>query len=194
MFAMGAYKHIREAWKNPKDGLDDVWQNRLIEWRRQPSIVKSDRPTRIDKARSQGYKAKNGFTVVRGRIKRGGRKRKNPRAGRRPKRAGQSRFSPGKSLQQITEERVSKKYPNLEVLNSYPVAEDAIHKWFEVILVDPEHPEIKADDDINWITDERGRAHRGKTSTGKKSRGLQKRGTGSEKSRPSKAANKNRSN
>lgn len=191
---MGFYKHVREAWKQPKEGLDEIWQDRLIEWRRQPAIVRTERPTRIDKARSQGYKAKNGFTVVRGRIKRGGRKRENPRAGRRPKRAGQTKFSTGKSLRQITEERVSTKYPNLEVLNSYPVAEDAIHKWFEVILVDPEHPEIQADDDINWITEQQGRAHRGKTGAGKKNRGLSTKGKGSEKARPSKQANKNRSN
>ncbi len=191
---MGFYKHVREAWKQPREGLEQVWQDRLIEWRRQPSIVRMERPTRIDKARAQGYKAKNGFTIVRGRVKRGGRKRKHPRAGRRPKRSGQSKFSTGKSLQQITEERVSRKYPNLEVLNSYPVAEDAIHKWFEVILVDPEHPEIQADKDINWITEERSRAHRGKTAAGKKNRGLQNKGKGSEKSRPSKQANQNRAN
>lgn len=193
---MGFYKYVQEAWKQPKEGLGDVWRDRLVEWRRQPSIVRVDNPTRIDKARQQGYKAKNGFTVVRGRIRRGGRKRKDPQAGRRPKRSGQSKFSTGKSLQQITEERVSRKYPNLEVLNSYPVVEDAIHKWFEVILVDPDHPEIQADDDINWITEpqHRARAHRAKTKAGKKNRGQAKKGTGSEKSRPSKAANKNRAN
>lgn len=193
---MSFYKHVREAWKNPKENMPEVWKERLIEWRRQPAIVDVDNPTRIDKARAQGYKAKNGFNVVRGRIRRGGRKRKDPKAGRRPKRAGQNKYSTGKSLQQIVEERVSDKYPNLEVLNSYSVAEDANHKWFEVILVDPEHPEIQADDDINWITESqhRGRAERGKTKAGKKGRGQAKKGRGSEKSRPSKASNDNRAN
>ncbi|MDY6769821.1 MAG: 50S ribosomal protein L15e, partial [Candidatus Nanohaloarchaea archaeon] len=94
----------------------------------------------------------------------------------------------------IAEERASRKYPNLEVLNSYEVATDGSHKWFEIILVDPDHPEIQADDDINWIADERGRAERGKTSAGKKGRGLQNRGTGAEKARPSQDANDNREN
>jgi len=43
----------------------------------------------------------------------------------------------------IAEERAAKKYPNLEVLNSYYVTEDGSHKWYEVILVDPHHPVIR---------------------------------------------------
>lgn len=193
---MSFYKYVREAWKDPKENMEQVWKDRLVEWRKEPAMVKTDRPTRIDKARSLGYKAKNGFTVVRGRINRGGRKREDPKAGRRPKRAGQNKYSTGKSHQQIVEERVAKKHANMEVLNSYPVAEDALHKWFEVILVDPDHPEIQADDDINWITENQhtGRAHRGKTGAGKKGRGMRKKGTGSEKTRPSKRANDNREN
>ncbi|MFB6294187.1 MAG: 50S ribosomal protein L15e, partial [Candidatus Nanohaloarchaea archaeon] len=115
---MSLYQHVREAWKDPKENLGDLWRDRLVEWRRQPAIVETERPTRIDRARSLGYKAKNGFTVVRGRVRRGGRKRRRPRAGRRPKRAGQTKFSPDKSHQRIAEERASRKYPNLEVLNS----------------------------------------------------------------------------
>lgn len=191
---MSLYKHVRKAWKNPKDNLGDLWRDRLVEWRRQPAVVDVENPTRIDRARELGYKAKNGFKVVRGRVRRGGRKKRRPKGGRRPKRAGQNRFSPAKSHQRIVEERVSGKHPNMEVLNSYPVAEDAIHKWFEVILVDPDHPEIQADDDINWIADDRGRAERGKTSAGKKERGLRNRGKGAEKARPSKNANDRKEN
>lgn len=192
--SMGLYRHVREAWKDPKENLGDVWKERLVEWRKEPSLVTVERPTRIDKARSLGYKAKNGFTIVRGRVKRGGRKRERPSGGRRPKRAGQSKFSPSKSHQRIVEERASKKFPNLEALNSYEVARDGSHKWFEVILVDPDHPEIQADDDINWIENDRGRAERGKTSAGKKGRGLQNRGKGAEKARPSRKAKGNREN
>lgn len=191
---MSLYKHVREAWKDPKEGLGELWRDRLVEWRREPSLVTVDNPTRIDRARSLGYKAKNGFTIVRGRIRRGGRKRRRPKGGRRPKRAGQSKFSPSKSHQRIVEERASRKYPNLEVLNSYRVAEDGSHKWFEVIMVDPDHPEIQSDDDISWIADERGRAERGKTSAGNRGRGLQNRGKGAEKARPSREANDNREN
>ncbi|MDY6762065.1 MAG: 50S ribosomal protein L15e [Candidatus Nanohaloarchaea archaeon] len=191
---MSLYQYVRDAWKNPKENLGDLWRDRLVEWRREPALVETERPTRIDRARSLGYKAKNGFTMVRGRVRRGGRKRKRPNAGRRPKRAGQNKFSPGKSHQRIAEERASRKYPNLEVLNSYEVAKDGSHKWFEIILVDPDHPEIQADDDINWIADERGRAERGKTSAGTTGRGLDEKGTGAEKARPSKNAQGNREN
>lgn len=193
---MGFYKYVRDAWKQPEERLGDVWRDRLVEWRREPAIVTMDRPTRIDKARDLGYKAKNGVIVVRGRIRRGGRKREKPAGGRRPKRSGQTRYTPGKSHQRIVEERVADRHPNLEVLNSYPVARDATYKWFEVILVDPDHPEVQADDDLNWICKDQhtGRAHRGKTSAGKQGRGLRNKGTGAEKARPSKQAHDNREN
>jgi len=79
--------------------------------------------------------------------------------------------------------RVARKFPNLEVLNSYYVADDGKHKWFEVILVDPDHPCIKNDSKMNWICypANRGRVFRGLTSAGKRSRGLGK-GKGYEKS------------
>jgi large subunit ribosomal protein L15e len=91
------------------------------------------------------------------------------------------------SIQRIAEQRASKKFPNCEVLNSYWVAEDGKHKYFEVILVDVNAPEILKDKEINWITlkNQRGRAERGLTSAGKKGRGLRKKGKGTEKTRPS---------
>ncbi|MEM2486836.1 MAG: 50S ribosomal protein L15e, partial [Candidatus Bathyarchaeia archaeon] len=81
-------------------------------------------------------------------------------------------------------------FPNLEVLNSYWVGEDGRYKWFEVIMVDPHHPAIRADKDINWICEKqhKGRVFRGLTSAGKKVRGLRKKGHGAEKARPSKKA------
>ena len=100
-----------------------------------------------------------------------------------------------KSIQRIAEERTSKRYPNLEVLNSYWVGEDGKNKFFEVIMVDPHHPAIKADKQLGWIAEgnsHRGRAFRGKTSAGKRGRGLYNKGKGAEKLRPSLNANKNR--
>ena len=63
---------------------------------------------------------------------------------------------------------------NLEVLNSYLIGKDGKHYFYEVILIDPERPEIKNDPDKNWITKpaNKGRVFRGLTSAGKKSRGL----------------------
>ena len=66
------------------------------------------------------------------------------------------------SIQRIAEARADRKYPNLEVLNSYWVGEDGKNKWFEVILVDPHHPVIKSDKNLNWICDSvyQGQSHK----------------------------------
>jgi large subunit ribosomal protein L15e len=92
-----------------------------------------------------------------------------------------------KNIQRIAEERTAKRYPNLEVLNSYWVGEDGRQKYYEVILVDPHHPSIINDPKINWICEpqHKGRAFRGLTSAGRKGRGLYKKGVGAEKVRPS---------
>ena len=179
---MGIYKHIREAWKKPKQM--EHWRSRLIQWRREPVTIRIRRPTRLDKARSLGYKAKPGFIIVRQRINRGGKMRPQHRAGRRSKHM-RRRLVLGKNYQQLAEERASKKYVNCEVLNSYEVAKDGKHYWFEVILVDRAHPVIKSDKKIAWICNQKGRVQRGITSAGRKSRGLRNKGKGAEKHRPS---------
>ena len=186
---MSYYKYARKQYDQPKDNLDEIWKERLQKWRREGTIEKQERPTRVPKARQLGYKAKNGFQVYRVRVNKGNTKRRRPSGGRRPKTSGQQRFSNKKSKRVIGEQKVSKKHANLEVLDSYWVAEDGNHHWFEVITVDPEHPEIQSDDDINWITDNRNRAEEGLTPASKKSRGLRNRGKGAEKVRPSQGAN-----
>jgi len=166
---MGMYKYVRDLWKQPKKNMPELWRSRLIEWRKGDSTVRLKRPTRIDRARSLGYKAKPGFIVVRQRVIRGGHRRPMPKKGRRSK-----RYHGNKNLnlnyQTIAERRADKKYPNCEVLNSYYVAEDGRYFWYEVILVDGSHPVIKADKNINWIANQKGRVHRGLTSAAKKSR------------------------
>jgi large subunit ribosomal protein L15e len=186
-----AYKYIAKAWAKPeKSFVDELMRSRLIQWRRQPAITRIDKPTRLDKARKLGYKAKQGFVLTRVRVRRGGLRKQRPKAGRRPKRMGVKKFKPAKSLRLIAEERSAKKFPNLEVLNSYWVGEDGVSKWFEIVMVDPHHPAIKTDENVNWIGQKqhRGRAFRSLTSAGKKVRGLRKRGRGAEKSRPSRRA------
>ncbi|KYH38855.1 MAG: 50S ribosomal protein L15e [Candidatus Hecatellales archaeon B24] len=64
---------------------------------------------------------------------------------------GVKKVTGAKSVRQIAEERVAKKFPNLEVLNSYEVAADGRYRWFEVILADPHHPAIRNDPKTNWI-------------------------------------------
>lgn len=183
-----AYKYIAEAWaKHEKSYVDELMRQRLIEWRRQSAITRMEKPTRLDKARKLGYRAKQGIVLARVRVRRGGMRKQRPRAGRRPKRMGVKKYKPSKSLRLIAEERAARKFPNLEVLNSYWVGEDGVSKWFEVIMVDPHHPAIKADENIGWIIQKqhRRRALRSLTSAGKKVRALRRRGRGAEKFRPS---------
>src|SRR3989338_10047240 len=112
---MGLYQHIRKAWKNPRESLGKMWQDRLIAWRQDPATVKLEHPTRLDRARSLGYKAKQGFLVVRQRVHRGGHTRPKIRSGRRSKRSGTG-LTLQKSYQQIAEERVQRYFHNLAVL------------------------------------------------------------------------------
>jgi large subunit ribosomal protein L15e len=147
------YRHLQKAWKKPDQSyVRGLMRQRAIRWRRQPAIARVEKPTRIDRARRLGYKAKKGFVVVRARVRRGGRRKPRPKMGRRQKRMGVSKYTPAKSIKLIAEERVARKYPNLEVLNSYWVWEDGVSKWFEVILVDPSSPSIKSDKDVGWIS------------------------------------------
>ena len=55
-----------------------------------------------------------------------------------------------RSLRSKAEERVGRRCGNLRVLNSYWVNQDATYKYFEVILVDPQHTTIRNDPRINW--------------------------------------------
>jgi large subunit ribosomal protein L15e len=184
-----AYKYIAEEWAKPeKSFVEELTRQRLVEWRQQRTITRIERPTRLDRARKLGYKAKQGFVIARVRVRRGGLRKRRPRAGRRPKRMGVKKFKPAKSLRLIAEERAARKFPNLEVLNSYWVGEDGRSKWFEIIMIDPNHPVIKTDKDISWITQKqhRNRALRSLTSAGKKVRSLRRKGRGAENFRPSK--------
>ncbi|OGM02470.1 50S ribosomal protein L15e [Candidatus Woesearchaeota archaeon RBG_13_36_6] len=183
---MSLYKYIREAWKKPKVRLGALWQQRLIKWRREPVTLRINRPTRLDKARSLGYKAKPGFVIVRQRVIRGGKQRPKFSGGRRSKHM-RRRLVLAKNYQQIAEERANKKFLNCEVLNSYEVAKDGKHYWYEIILIDKNHPAIKADPNLKWISENKHtrRVYRGLTSAARKSRGLRNKGKGAEKIRPS---------
>ncbi len=166
----GFYHFIKQAWKKPDK---TILRERMIEWRNSPNFARVEKPLRLDKARALGYKAKNGFVVVRAKLVRGGHKRPRPVRKRRSKRM-HTRKNLTMNYKWIAEQRVARKYPNLEVLNSYLIGKDGVHYFFEVICVDPEVPEIKSDKNLAWITSgkNRGRVMRGLTSSGKKARGL----------------------
>ena len=186
------YAHISSYRKNNfNKALGRTEWERLIRWRKEENYRTIEHPTRLDRARSLGYKAKQGVTLVRVRVRRGGLRKRRIAKGRRAKRKGILRITMKKNTQRMAEERVGKRYPNMEVLNSYPVGQDGMHRWFEVILVDPYSPSVQSDRHLNWLSNQThsSRAFRGLTSAGKKGRGLRWRGKGVEKVRPSVRAN-----
>lgn len=190
-----SYNYIGKAWNRPEDyNMEDLIRSRKVEWRRGESFVRMERPTRLDRARALGYRAKEGFVVVRARVRRGGLRKRLIKGGRKPKAKGIKKITMAKNIQRIAEERTAKRYPNMEVLNSYWTGQDGRYKYYEVLLVDPHHPAVKSDPKINWICDRshRGRAFRGLTSAGKKGRGLRHKGKGAEKIRPSLGAHDRR--
>lgn len=163
---MNAYDYIKQNLRNSL-------KSKLIGWRAGESIVKLEKPSDIGRARNLGYKDKKGIVVVRVKIVRGGRKRNVPNKRRRTKRKT-NRKTLKMSYQWIAEARAERKYTNLVVLNSYQVAKDGQHYFFEVILIDPQRPEIQSDENLKWTVDlkNRKRSMRGLTSAAKKSRGL----------------------
>ncbi|KAL8971972.1 MAG: hypothetical protein Q9183_000795 [Haloplaca sp. 2 TL-2023] len=141
-------------------------------------IHRASRPSRPDKARRLGYKAKQGYVIYRVRVRRGGRKRPVPKGATygKPTNQGVNQLKYQRSLKATAEERVGRRCANLRVLNSYWINQDSTYKYFEVILVDPQHKAIRRDSRINWIVKpvHKHRESRGLTATGKKSRGLGK--------------------
>jgi large subunit ribosomal protein L15e len=70
---------VEELWKKKQsDVLRFLLRVRCWEYRQLPGIVRLTRPSRPDKARRLGYKAKQGFVVYRVRVRRGGRKKPVP--------------------------------------------------------------------------------------------------------------------
>ncbi|MEA3248182.1 MAG: 50S ribosomal protein L15e [Nanoarchaeota archaeon] len=188
---MGIAKYLREAWKKPDVKL---LRARMIEWRKSEVITQVDKPLRIDRARALGYKAKKGITVVRIRVGRGGHKKSRPNKARRTKRL-HIRKNLKMNYKEIAEQRVARKFSNMEVLNSYQVGKDGMNYFFEVILVDREAPEIKRDKQLgSFVKAPKRRALRGISSAGRKARGLRNSSIKCPKVRPSLKANRGRGN
>ncbi|TLX94382.1 MAG: 50S ribosomal protein L15e [Thaumarchaeota archaeon] len=121
---------------------------KAIAWRRQNALVRVERPSRIQRARRLGYKAKQGIVVVRMRVGKGNMRKKRPVAGRRPKHLGVLRIKPALSMQNVAERRVLERFPNMKLLGSYYLYQDGLYLWYEVILADPSHPRIVKDKEI----------------------------------------------
>lgn len=194
MIKVTLYQSVRQFWRDPNTPeFREIQRPRLIQWRRENSVVRVKRPTRIDRARALGYKAKQGYVIVRTKVRRGARRMSRPHKGRKGKNLAIDR-TPGRNLRAIAETRTIRKFTNLEVLGSYWVGQDGKSKWFEIIMVDPVHPSVTNDSRISWIKSKKHtrRAFRGLTSAGRKGRGLHNKGKGAEKARPSGRAYGNR--
>ncbi|MDI6721673.1 MAG: 50S ribosomal protein L15e, partial [Candidatus Aenigmarchaeota archaeon] len=129
-----SYSYIKQAWQ---DAGKRELREKTNEWRKGLAISRIERPSKLGRAHALGYKAKQGYVMVRVRIRKGGRSRRTIRKGRRPTNVGLVSFTTSMSKQAIAERRAAKKFPNLEVLNSYYIAEDGRNKYYEIILVDP---------------------------------------------------------
>jgi large subunit ribosomal protein L15e len=138
---------------------DQIWLNlwrenapalreRAIKWRKENAVTRIEKPSRIQRARRLGYKAKQGIIVVRMRVGTGGMRRKRPRSGRRPKHLGVTRIKADVSMKQVADRRVLERYPNMKLLGSYFLYKDGMHYWFEVILADPSHPRVSKDKEL----------------------------------------------
>lgn len=196
---MGAYKYLEELWKKKQtDVMRFVSRMRTWEYRQLGVCHRVHRPSRPDRARKLGFKAKQGYCVFRIRVRRGGRKRPVPKGiiYGKPKTQGVKFLKAYRSLRSVAEERVGRRNPGLRVLNSYWVAQDATYKFYEVIMVDVAHNAIRNDPKINWLCNpvHKHRELRGLTAAGKKYRGLRAKGKANNKQRPSRRANWRRRN
>ncbi len=137
-----------QVWlKLLKDNSPEI-RSRAVQWRKQNAIIRIDKPSRIQRARRLGYKAKQGIIVIRMRVGTGGMRKQRPRGGRRPKHLGVTRIKADVSMKEVAENRVLERYPNMKLLGSYFLYKDGTHYWFEVILADPSHPRVSKDKEL----------------------------------------------
>ena len=140
--------YIAATWINMWKSKASELKSKAILWRTEPTIHRIQRPSRLDRARRLGYKAKQGIIVVRARVGRGGMRKQRPVAGRRPKHLGVTHIKQSISMRKVAQRRVEEKFPNMEVLGSYYLYKDGNYFWYEVILADPNHPSISKDKEM----------------------------------------------
>ncbi|KAA8565328.1 hypothetical protein EYC84_011045 [Monilinia fructicola] len=161
---MGALKYLEEIQKKKQsDVLRFLLRVRCWELRQLNVVHRASRPSRPDKARRLGYKAKQGYF------------QRVPPTESQPTRVLTNLSTKDPSSPPLRSVSVAR-CANLRVLNSYWINQDSTYKYFEIILVDPQHKAIRRDPRINWIVNpvHKHRESRGLTATGKKSRGLGK--------------------
>jgi large subunit ribosomal protein L15e len=190
---------MNEIWKKKKsDIMSFLLQIRAWEYRQYPAIWRISRPSRPEKAKKLGYKAKQGFIIFRVKIRRGNRKKPVGKGitNGKPKNHGINELKFKRNKKSLAEERVGKICANLRVLNSYWINQDSIYKYFEVILVDPFHSNLRKSLNYRWICFPvaKHRELKGLTSAGRKGRGLRRKGHSVNKFRPSRRASWKKNN
>jgi large subunit ribosomal protein L15e len=136
------HQYMAEIWTKMWKTNSEELKGKAISWRKEPTVLRIEKPSRLDKAHRLGYKAKQGIIVIRTKVGRGGMRKKRPTSGRRPKHLGVVRIKQTESMRKVAERRVNEKYPNLEVMGSYFLYKDGKNIWYEIILADPGHPSI----------------------------------------------------
>ena len=139
------YSQISKSWQSILHEKTGDIRARAVELRKEPAMLRIERPTRLDRARALGYRAKEGVAVVRIRVSRGGMRKKRPSSGRRPKHMGVLKIKSNVPAQAVAERRVSERYGNMKVIGSYLVWKDGRYAWFECVLIDPKQPAIAND-------------------------------------------------
>jgi len=168
------YKYIKDSWNSDKELI----KQRTTEWKKESATLKVERPTRLDKAREVGYRAKQGIIIVRQRVLRGGhRMRPSFSGGRKPRKMRRKKIV-NLNYQSICEVRAQRHFKNMEVLNSYFVGKDKEYYWYEIIMIDPNHPALKSE--FSWMLQNKKRVMHGKTSAQRRGRGLLGKGIGYE--------------
>jgi large subunit ribosomal protein L15e len=139
------YAEIGKSWhKIFHEKAGDI-SARAVLLRKGPTIERIEKPSRLDRARMLGYKAKEGVVVIRIKVSRSGMRRQRPTSGRRPKHLGVLRMKSDEPVQGVAERRVGEKFPNLKMLGSYIYYQDRKHSWYECVMIDPHNPSISND-------------------------------------------------
>lgn len=122
---MGAYRYVQELYrKKQSEVMRYLLRIRVWQYRQLTKLHRCPRPSRPDKARRLGYRAKQGYVIYRIRIRRGGRKRPVPKGCTygKPKSHGINELKPYRKLQNIAE--VSYKIPSWD-WTTYSTVHDA---------------------------------------------------------------------
>ena len=123
-------------------------RTRLVDWVTRPSRAMSSTESEFDVVAGRSQCQRVLHTVCRVISRR--RPAIDPLLGK-PTNQGVNQLKYQRSLRSTAEERVGRRCANLRVLNSYWINQDSTYKYFEVILVDPQHKAIRKDPRINWI-------------------------------------------